>query len=409
ITGIIAEYNPFHNGHMMQMKRAREITGADYVIVVMSGDFSQRGAPALMDKYARARQALLGGADLVLELPVCYASGSAEYFATGAISLLTQLGRVNSICFGSECGDVERLSSIADVLYKEGDKYKEALRHGLKSGLNFAAARNAALTETVSVLDTYDSLLASPNNILGIEYIKAIKKLHSPIVPYTNMRIGQDYHSYKLDMPFASALSIREALWETDHLENIRSQVPSFCYDQFEELFHSRFPMYSADFSRLLVYKLLQEYEEGYAKYLDISDDLSDKIKKNVYECRDYISFCDRLKTKDVTFARISRCLNHIMLNITKEDMELYKDHGYTFYARVLGFKEDATPLMKALKRNTSIPIITNPGSQQKRLFPIAKKQFTQDVFASHLYESVIAFKYKGSMQDEYTTQIIKI
>lgn len=409
ITAIIAEYNPFHNAHMQQLCRAKELTGGDYCIVVMSGDFTQRGAPALMDKYTRARHALLGGADLVLELPVCYATGSAEYFATGAVSLLTQLGSVNSLCFGSECGDIERLTDIADVCVKEDDRFKQTLLNGLKEGLTYPAARNAALAECVPSLNTYDSLLCSPNNILGIEYIKAIKKLNAPIRPYTNRRIGQDYHSYKLDLPFASALSIRESLWETDNLENVRSQVPDFVYNDFEQFFHNRFPMYSQDFSTLLAYKLLERYDSGYDKYLDISEDLSDKIKKNVYECRDYIGFCDRLKTKDVTFARMSRCLNHIMLDITKEDLALYKEFGYTFYARVLGFKEDAQPLMSTLKRNSTIPIITNPGSQQKRLYPLAKKQFLQDVFAAHLYESMIALKYHTGMQDEFTTQITKL
>lgn len=212
ITGIIAEYNPFHNGHRYQIQKARQITGADYVIVVMSGNFTQRGTPALIDKYSRAKMALMGGADLVLELPVCFATGSAEYFASGAIALLNQLGCVDSICFGSECGDIVPLKNLAQALVHETDDYKKILKSKLKSGSTYPVARNAALAETLDGFIPYDMILGFPNNILGIEYIKALIRQNSPIEPFTNKRIGSDYHSYKLADAFSSAISIRQSL-----------------------------------------------------------------------------------------------------------------------------------------------------------------------------------------------------
>ena len=145
IAGIIAEYNPFHNGHKYHIEQTRKITGADFIIVVMSGNFTQRGTPAIMDKYSRARMALENGADMVLELPSCYACGSAEYFADGAIALLDKLGCVDYVCFGSECGDIELLRPIAEILATEPENYSEMLRAELKSGATFPRARNRAL------------------------------------------------------------------------------------------------------------------------------------------------------------------------------------------------------------------------------------------------------------------------
>ena len=195
ITGIIAEYNPFHNGHLYQIKKARELTGADYIIVVMSGNLTQRGTPALIDKYSRAQMALSGGADLVIELPACYATASAEYFAMGAISILNQLGCVDSICFGSENGNIAMLTKIANALVSESEDFVQALKNNLKNGDTYPVARNAALAETISGITSYDTILGFPNNILGIEYIKALIRQNSSIKPYTNLRIGADYHS----------------------------------------------------------------------------------------------------------------------------------------------------------------------------------------------------------------------
>lgn len=187
VVGLIAEYNPFHNGHSYHIEMAKKLTGADYVVVVMSGDFVQRGTPAMIQKHARAKMALLGGADLVLELPVSYATATAEVFAYGGVKILDSFGVVDHICFGSECGNADLLMEIARILADEPEWYSATLKEHLKNGMSYPAARAAALPD-------YQEILSEPNNILGIEYCKALLKLNSNITPVTITRQGAGYH-----------------------------------------------------------------------------------------------------------------------------------------------------------------------------------------------------------------------
>ena len=409
VTGIIAEYNPFHNGHRNQIERARQLTGADYVIVVMSGNFTQRGTPAIIDKYSRAKMALMGGADLVLELPVCYATGSAEYFAAGAIALLNQLGCVDSICFGSECGDIVPLKKIADALVNETDEFRRILKSKLKNGITYPVARNAALAETLDGFITFDTILGSPNNILGIEYIKALIRQNSSIEPFTNQRIGSDYHSYKLADSFSSAISIRQSLSMQDNLDMVRTQLPTATYEIMKEDFHKTFPVFAADFSSMLKFKLNRERNEGFTQYMDVTQAISDKLVKETFEMQGFDEFCDTLKSKDVTYVRISRCLSHILLDIYAEDVQQYMDSGIAFYAKVLGLKEDAAPLTKAIKKHGSIPLITKTTTATSKLYPLGQKQFSRDIYASHVYECIAGTKYHAGMRDEYRRQVVKV
>lgn len=409
ITGIIAEYNPFHNGHLYQIRKAKEITGADHIIVVMSGNHMQRGTPALIDKYSRAKMALSGGADMVIELPTCYATASAEYFAMGAISILNQLGCVDSVCFGSESGDITMLSKIAHALVDESEDFVQSLKTKLKNGDTYPVARNAALAETINGFTTFDTILGFPNNILGIEYIKAIIRQNSNIKPYTNTRIGSDYHSYKLAENFSSAISIRQSLSLQDNLDMIQSQIPALAFDIMKEDFHKTFPVYASDFSSMIKFKLLKERGQGFTQYFDVTQAISDKLEKEMFSMQSFDDFCDILKSKDITYARISRCLSHILLDIKAEDVQLFKENGITFYARVLGFNSKADELTKTIKANTSIPLITKATSASAQLYPIGQKQFNQDIQASHIYECIAGTKYHAGMRDEYRRQVIKI
>lgn len=409
ITGIIAEYNPFHNGHLYQIRKAREITGADYIIVVMSGNHMQRGTPALIDKYSRAKMALSGGADMVIELPTCYATASAEYFAMGAISILNQLGCVDSVCFGSESGDITMLSKIAHALVDESEDFVQSLKTKLKNGDTYPVARNAALAETINGFTTFDTILGFPNNILGIEYIKAIIRQNSNIKPYTNTRIGSDYHSYKLAENFSSAISIRQSLSLQDNLDMIQSQIPASAFDIMKEDFHKTFPVYASDFSSMIKFKLLKERGQGFTQYFDVTQAISDKLEKEMFSMQSFDEFCDILKSKDITYARISRCLSHILLDIKAEDVQLFKENGITFYARVLGFNSKADALTKTLKSNTSIPLITKTTTASSQLYPIGQKQFEQDIQASHIYECIAGTKYHAGMRDEYRRQVVKL
>ncbi len=410
VCAVIAEYNPFHLGHAYHLRQARLLTEADYIIVVMSGDFVQRGDPALVDKYARAKAALSCGADLVLELPSCFATGSAEYFARGAVSMLDHLGMVDYLCFGSECTDIQFLARFAEIFLEEPEPYKRILLEKLKLGYSYPTARSNALIIAYPALAADISVVSSPNNILGIEYIKAMHRRRSHILPVNIRRIGSDHRDRRLGLFQSSARAIRQAIQSNRTLEELHSQMPEEAYEILTEYFARERPLFQDDFSTLLHYKLLSEQARGYTDYLDITPDLSDKIRKYVYQYTSFSEFCDLLKSKDMTYTRISRCLLHILLNITKDNMQFYIDNQDTVsYARLLGFREEAKPLLTAIDRNTSIPLITKMADADKLLTLGGHHMFQQEVQITDIYSSIQAAKSGHRMYHEYTRPMIVI
>lgn len=410
-VGLITEYNPFHNGHAYHIEKAKMLTGADRVIVVMSGDFVQRGAPAVMPKHLRAESALLSGASLIIELPVCFATGSAEYFAQGSISLLNQLGCIDSICFGSECGDLHLLKEIAQILADEPIEYQTALKQALKEGASFPAARQEALN---IYSDKYSEILASPNNILGIEYLKALAKIHSKMEPFTIKRIGAGYHDMDIDGQFSSATAIRSDIYqladvnsssESIPLTHIQTQVPSSCHELMKKNYQTRYPVKSDDFSLLLKVKLLSETADSLSHYLDISPELANRILRLRNNYLSFEQFCDLLKTKELTRSRISRSFIHVLLGITNDWLTAMKAPAP--YARILGFRRDHADLLGILKRTSDIPLITSPA--RTVLADTAYQMLELDIYASDLYESVITDLYGTPFHNELTKQIIKI
>lgn len=408
VCGIIAEYNPFHNGHLHHLSESRRITEADYIIVVMSGNFMQRGTPALMDKYQRARSALSCGADLVIELPAYYSTGSAEYFAKGAVSLLDKLGVVTHISFGSECGDVNLLKSISDIISLESSAYQEALRSLLKNGLTFPNARTAALLQVCPEITEAASVLSTPNNILGIEYLKSLKQLNSTIQPVTIQRKGADYHEKELDNCHSSATALRYALQKGLSLQELQNQMPPEAYQVLEAYSTTNLPIYLGDFSEILYYKLLSEREKGYEEYVDVSPALSDRIRNHLYEFNGYENFCDLLKTKEITHSRISRCLLHILLNIRKDQSDFYMHNlDITPYARILGFKRASSELLSTIHENTKIPLVTKLADAHKQLSLDALEMLRQEIRINDIYSLIRASKAKIPMMNEYSTPIV--
>lgn len=394
IVGLITEYNPFHNGHEYHIQKAKDLTGADAVIVVMSGDFVQRGEPAIMPKHLRAKMALHEGASLVLELPVCFATGSAEQFAYGGVSLLNSLGCVDSICFGSECGDIDSLQKVAKILSDEPDDYRTVLQKYLKSGHSFPAAREMALEE-VYPNEHFSNLVKEPNNILGIEYIKALYRLKSAMIPYTIKRISSNYHDEELADIYSSATAIRTCIGEGS-FEQLEGQVPDFTLNLLREHRNKRYPIYVNDFSMLLKYRLLNETKASLLDYADMSEELANRIihQRNLF--LSFEQFCDILKTKEVTYSRISRALLHILLDIKKCDCEEIP------YARVLGFRKDATNVMKTIKKQGDIPLVT-------KLSAFSHPMLEKDIYAANLYESVVTDMYKQSFINEYKHPVVRI
>ena len=292
--GIIAEFNPFHKGHENILKAAREQFGADNVVVVMSGDHVQRGEPAIMDKYARSKAALCAGADLVLELPVAFATGSAQYFARGAVSALIHCGAVDSILFGSECGDIGALKAMAkETAAPEGD-------------------HDGHFTPTGERLP--------PNDLLAVEYIKALEYFGSDLTPLTITRIGTSHSAAAPEDGYASASALWQMLSSGDTCaDKLREYMPAYGYDILSAYISEKKLLTPVTYSDGLLLKLLQGRSEGYSGYFDVFDDLSDKIGSKLEEYSSFTSFINSLKSKDISYSHISRALLHILLDIKKD------------------------------------------------------------------------------------------
>ncbi len=414
IVGLITEYNPFHNGHLHHIKEAKRITGADAVLVIMSGNFVQRGAPAIMPKHLRAKAALESGADVILELPVCFATGSAESFAAGSINLLNHLGCIDSVCFGSECGDLSALDRIAHVTADEPEEYRLMLKQELQQGKAFPVARQQALKHYFQ--DGFlDTLLEHPNNILGIEYLKALYQSDSSIKPYTIKRILSGYHDQELTERFSSASAIRNCLSSSltesasvESLLQLKGQVPDASFQLFCETFQHRYPVFANDFSLLLKYRLLCESRESLSHFLDVSEDLANRIYNRRNQFISFDQFCELLKTRELTYTRISRALLHILLGITKDDLRTFSKQGGCQYARLIGFRKDSREILTEIQRHTSIPLLSKL-TKTDQLSSVGLSMLRQDLFASDLYESVLTEKFKTPFISEYCQQIIRV
>lgn len=400
IVGLITEYNPFHNGHQYHIEQAKDVTGADAAIVVMSGNFVQRGAPAMIPKHLRAECALKCGADLVIELPCPYATGTAEQFAYGAVSLLDKIGCVDSICFGSECGEMTPLQELAHILTTEPPAYRKALQQNLRAGMSFPSARQATL-ELLYPDSHYDKLLEQPNNILGIEYLKALSRLNSKMTPFTIPRISSHYHDTELQETFSSASALRRMIAIGD-FAGLYGQIPPDSMISLEDHYQKRYPICSNDFSLLLKYKLLNETKESLTRFADVSEELANRICNQRNSYSDYEQFCELLKTKELTYTRISRALLHVLLDVKKTD---YTQIGY---ARILGFQKASAEIFSDLKKQSTIPLVTRLTADNT-LSDSAKNMLAIDIYVSNLYESVVTDKFKTSFINEYKHQVVRI
>lgn len=389
IIGIIAEYNPFHNGHAYQIEKIKKELHADFVIVAMSGDFVQRGAPAILDKYARAKMALFGGADLVLELPVLFATSSAENFAMAGVTLFDRLGCVDGICFGAETADLATLSSIAAVLAEEPKAYREKLTDALKNGLSYPSARALALSAFVP---DAEHVLASPNNILAVEYLKAIARRHSSLNAYPIQREGASYHEETMSASSntirASATGIRNLLANHSDYDLLADTMPQTALSVLKEYLATA-PALDADcFSAQLGYQLLLHRADGFSNILDCNTEISNRLCKNSSKFSSFSEFCENNKSRDITYTRMSRILLHILLQLTKDLEALGKELDFVPYARILGFRKSGQ-LLSYIKEASSIPLISKLANAQKLLSPQAYTLLEKDIFAADFYEQV--------------------
>ncbi|MBP3888430.1 MAG: nucleotidyltransferase [Cellulosilyticum sp.] len=405
IAGIVAEYNPFHNGHLYQINQTKFQTHVDAIVAVISGNFSQRGEATITDKFTRTKMALLNGVDLVLELPVPAATSSAERFAEGAISIFEQSHIISSISFGSECGDIATLTKIATTLIHEQDSVDQLIKKHLKTGLSYPRARQEALIEflsTESLSNTTDDLLEtlkSPNNILGIEYIKALTKLHSTITPFTIKREGAAYHNPSIEGHIASATAIRNELLNGS-MKHTTSMPPSAA-----TLLNPTSLPSMERLSAFLHFKLMfSKAEELYATW-DIPSDLIHTFIKNISDAPTYMELVNRCTSKTYTKATVQRSLLRILLHITESNIGC--SPLTVPYIRVLGCRKESTHLLRMLSRNATVPVITNLNKQYSGLNASQKAWIDYELKATKLY--AYTTKTPSFAMSDYTTPFILI
>jgi len=393
-VGVIVEYNPFHNGHKYHLEQAKKLSGADYVVAIMSGNFVQRGTPAITDKYTRTSMALLNGADVVYELPTFYATASAEAFAYGAISILNGLGNIDYLCFGAEDTDLCLMKEIASILIKEPVLYTSRLKQELTLGKTFPVARRIALLPYLSGTDSnyLERFLESSNNILGIEYLKALKRLNSTIEPILVKRKGSSYIEENLpdSSSLPSATALRKSYADINSLKAYTSYVPDSVLSLLNQVEHKTFPIILDDFSEYLYYKLLFIKQEELVNYVDVSSDLAKRILNLRNEFTTISEFASRLKTRQFTLTRIQRVLLHILL-------EIKKDQTPSIYAHLLGFKKDSSVVIN--KKAAVIPIITKVADSDLLL--------SHDMDCTNLYNRVVLKKYNVCIANDYIHPLI--
>ncbi|WP_405725933.1 nucleotidyltransferase [Anaerotignum sp.] len=354
--GIITEYNPFHKGHAYMIAEAKKKSGADRVVVVMSGSFVQRGEPAIFDKWTRAEAALKNGADLVLELPVLFAASNAETFARAAVRILEESGIVDILCFGSESGDLRSMQEAARLMENETEEFQKLLKEQLNEGLSYPAARAKAL-ETVSQINS--EILSRPNHILGLEYLKALDRYNCTMEPMTIKREG-DYNSPSLTDGFASAAAIRKALAEGRSTEAM-TQLPENIHEVYNKaLSLGTAPVFWEELASALHYKLRTSSAEEIKEISEVVEGLENRILHSIdsyYDMKDIIDF---IKTKRYTRTKIQRILLHILLDIKEKEVSYFMNLSKMPYIRVLGFRKDCSDILADLTENAKCPVLTN-------------------------------------------------
>ncbi len=413
-VGLVTEYNPFHNGHLYHLNKAMELTGADISVAVMSGDFVQRGEPAVIDKYTRASMALNSGVNLVIELPVNYAVSSAESFAAGALKVLDYI-KADSIAFGSESGDIERLSKLAYILCDNEDMLYKEISKCTANGISYAAARQ----KTVEKLTDKDTaaILTSSNNILAVEYLKAIIKNNYAIKPYTIKRQGDSYNDTDIMSDYASATALRGNL----KADNISKYIPVKAGLILSSNTNYIYPddITEALFTRLLDILFASSYDknvfiENVMKYPDVNKEIAGRLYKSAMdmitrtvphgagskdnEAFSFGSLCEHIKTKEVPLSRIKRALVRITLGLDKKHMEKYSNEPYI---RVLGFDKKGQEYLSYIRKTVEVPLITKTADYKEMLL--------DDIHAANIYNMIAAGKYGVKELGDYVKNPIRV
>lgn len=393
VVGLIAEYNPFHNGHLYHLNKSKNITKSNYSIAVMSGNFLQRGEPALLDKWSRAKMAVDNGVDLVLELPFIYASRSAEYFSDGAVKTLDALGVVDTLCFGSEEGRISVLEEIADILVLEPEDFKYSLKKYLDLGKSFPKARALSLIEYFknhklgfNNSEEIANIVSSPNNILAIEYMKSLKKINSKITPFTIKRTSSNYHDKFITGDISSATSIRIDYFLNKNLDNILNVVPKSTLKYMDEFLRNHNNFNSIEhFEEILLYLFRFSSYDKISNVIDVDEGLENRIIKAFSSSNNLKEIIENIKTKRYPETRVKRILIHTLMNLDKETFKRINIEGPR-YIRVLGANKNGLDLLSEIKLKSKLPIITKFSNYERLDDKILNEMIDFDKKTSDLY-----------------------
>ena len=407
VLGIIAEYNPFHNGHLYHLQESKKQTGSTYTVAIMSGNFTQRGSTSIIDKWSKAQIALYCGVDLVIELPVLYSISSAENFADGAVKILNSLKVVDYLSFGAETADISTLQQIAEVLYTEPRKYKTFLSHELKKGLSFPKARENALMMYLNDIRRFTNVISSPNNILGVEYLKALMKYNSNIQPVAIHRSFVGYNDLDYTENMASSTAIRNII-KNNAFDVLSNLIPEPSYSILvENIRQGHIVPDLSTFEKEIIYNLRKMDTSEIAQLPDVSEGLEFALKNAANSCNTLNEFLNIIKSKRYTSTRIQRILLYCLLGITKKDMELSKK--VTPYVRVLATNKRGKFLIsEILKANPKLEIVTsvkryldsNPNKNYQLLLD-------KDIWATNVY--TIGFASDSWNNLDFTKKIITL
>lgn len=423
---IIAEYNPYHNGHAYLLRQAKAYTNADCTIALMSGNFLQRGEPAMWDKYTRAKMSALSGIDFVFELPFAYATGSAQDFANGAVRILDAMHTVDFLCFGAEDDDLHAFEMLADILLSEPDSYKNCLKACLANGMSYPAAREQAIASYTE--NTFHAaLLSKPNNILALEYICALKRAQSSIKPVLIARKHAPYHDNRLYGGISSATAVRAAFFPEPHQAGgsrftptadsfpaISGDIPNAVHTLIKDAYGIKSPVFPGDLDCFLQAARLMSSEGAVQNICDMSDALANSMSALPFHMG-IDAATDALKSKSYTASRIRRALLHLILGYTEEDRRRFIEGNYAQYAGILSLRRESSPLLRQIKQNSSVPLITkkadfrscftdtkNYGASVQR--DIADRMWELDTKATELYNCLIFNRYGFRNTNDYTT-----
>lgn len=402
VLGIVAEYNPLHNGHVYHIQNAKERAKAEYVVLIMTGNFTQRGNTSIVDKWEKTRMALKNGVDLVIELPTIYSISSAENFADGAIKILNELRFISHISFGMEEEDITLINNIASVMTNEPKEYKNYLKEALKEGDSYPKAREKALLKYLND-SKYENVLNGSNNILAIEYLKALKRQKSNIIPIGIKREKVFYNSNKIIDEFASSTGIRNLLL-SKQIEEVIKVVPASTFNiLYENIKEGTFTFDLKDLSKPIIYKFRNMTKEEIRELPDVSEGLENLIKESVEKTNNLVELINLIKNKRYTQTRIQRILLYGLLGISKKDMEMSKKTAP--YIRVLGCNRQGKRLLSEIDRDKLITSVKDYENKNKNKSKNLKRMLEIDKNATNMY--TIAFKENSKCNLDYTKPLI--